>query len=108
MDPYMLIYDLLWVLFLALLAFAWWTERGIMQWAYGYVKKYCIEHDIQLLDDNIQLISMRLKRNSDGRLKIWRCFRFEFTSTGEQRYTGKIETLGSRILQVELEPFRIN
>ncbi len=78
-----------------------------MQWAYGYAKKYCNENDIQLLDDNIRLSGMNLKKNSQGKWKIWRCFKFEFTSTGEQRYIGRIETLGSRILAVELEPYRI-
>ena len=103
----MQIYDLFWVLFLVLLGWVWWIERGIMQWAYGYAKKYCEENDIQLLDDNIRLSGMTLKKNNADKWKIWRCFKFEFTSTGEQRYTGRIETLGSRIKGVELDPFRI-
>lgn len=104
----MQIYDLFWVLFIALLGWVWWIERGIMQWAYGYAKKYCHENDIQLLDDNIRLSSMKLKKNSANKWKIARCFKFEFTSTGEQRYEGKIETLGSRINNIQLDPFRID
>jgi len=103
----MQIYDLFWVLFLALLGWVWWIERGIMQWAYGYAKKYCNENDIQLLDDNIRLSSMGLSKNNKGNWKIKRCFTFEFTSTGEQRYDGRIQTLGSKIAGVELDPFRM-
>jgi hypothetical protein len=39
---------------------------------------------------------------------VWRRFLFDFTSTGEERYTGRIIMLGQRIQHMELEPHRFS
>ncbi|OUR67691.1 hypothetical protein A9Q73_05100 [Bermanella sp. 47_1433_sub80_T6] len=99
--------DLILVFVLLLILWAWWLDRGIKQKAFLYAKKYCENADVQLLDDNIQLNGASLKKNEMGEWCIYRQFKFEFTSTGEHRYLGTMELLGSKVSNIELAAFHI-
>jgi hypothetical protein len=105
-DP-MLLSDVFIVLVLMLIAWLWWLDRGLKQTAYKRCKQYCEDANLQLLDDNIQIMTTRLKKNSRGQWRLYRCFAFEFTSTQEQRYHGKLEMIGKVITNIELDPYRI-
>lgn len=103
----MLLSDVFVVLLLILFAWLWWVDRGLKQTAYKRCKQYCDEANLQLLDYNIQVQTSRLKKNSRGHWQLYRCFVFEFTSTQEQRYQGRLEMLGKAITNIELDPYRI-
>lgn len=62
---------------------------------------------VQLLDESIILHRFKLKRDRYGQMRIWRGFSFEFSTTGDARYRGKVDVLGKRIVNVHLEPHRI-
>jgi hypothetical protein len=47
-----------------------------------------------------------LKRDLRGSLRFWRSYQFEFTATGENRYRGRVVTLGQQILSIELDAHR--
>ncbi len=64
--------------------------------------------NVQLLDDYVALNALWLKRDERGWVKPWRSYMFEFTSTGNDRYNGKIVLLGQRVLSVQLQPHRFN
>ena len=70
--------------------------------------RYCKRMDVMLLDDAVFLRGLWFKRDDQGRLRVWRRFLFDFTSTGEERYTGRIIMLGQRIQHMELEPHRFS
>lgn len=72
------------------------------------VKQHCAQMDVQLLDEAIYLRKIWLKRNSKGHLCLWRAFYFEFTATGEDRYSGRVLMLGNNITDVQLEPHRLH
>ena len=61
-----------------------------------------------MLDDYVALNALWLKRDENGKLLPWRSYLFEFSSTGEERYNGKIIMLGRRIQSIQMEPYRIN
>ncbi|MGR6874041.1 DUF3301 domain-containing protein [Pseudomonas sp. HK3] len=103
----MLLTDVFIVLVLMLFAWLWWLDRGLKQTAYKRCKQYCDEANVQLLDDNIQIHRTRLKKNSRNQWRLYRCFTFEFTSTQEQRYQGRLEMMGRAITNIELDPYRI-
>lgn len=103
----MLLSDVFIVLILMLIAWLWWLDRGLKQTAYKRCKRYCEEADVQLLDDNIQIHQTRLKKNQRGHWRLYRCFVFEFTSTQEQRYQGRLEMMGKAVINIELNPYRI-
>lgn len=86
----------------------WWNAQGIKQHALKSTKDYCEKMGVQLLDDGVVLKGFWLKRNKRGSVCIWRSYNFEFTSTGEQRYTGQIVLLGTAVENIYLDPHRLN
>lgn len=53
-----------------------------------------------LLDDSIALKSMRIKKIK-GKLGFYRSYAFEYNESDYQRYDGKIELLGYRVLRIQ-------
>jgi hypothetical protein len=102
------LFDVLWLMGgLAFLSY-WWQGQGIKIRALQAVKAHCQTMDVQLLDESIVLRGFWLKRDSRGSLRIWRSYLFEFSSTGEQRYTGRVILLGPHIESVQLDPHRLH
>ncbi|HEB26729.1 MAG TPA: DUF3301 domain-containing protein [Porticoccus sp.] len=96
--------------FTVFLAFVmlWWNAQGVKQMALQATRSYCKKMEVQLLDDVVFLRGFWFKRNSQGQLCIWRSYNFEFTSTGNERYSGQIVLLGRFVDDIRLEPYRIN
>jgi hypothetical protein len=68
----------------------------------------CREAGVQLLDRSVALERLRPRRDQAGRLCLYRRYGFEFTSDGSHRYRGQVELLAQRVLQVEMEPYRVD
>lgn len=84
----------------------WWKTQGIRQFAYQAASRRCDELGLQLLDQSIMLRGIAFRRTSSGSLSIVRRFVFEFSATGDQRYSGVVLMLGASVFRVELEPHR--
>ena len=93
--------------FLSFLAY-WWSAQGVKQQAFRAVKNHCKSMDVQLLDEGVALRGFWLKRDAAGRIRVWRSFVFEFSSTGNERYEGRVMMLGPRIEKIDLQPHRLN
>lgn len=86
----------------------WWNAQGVKQQALKATKDYCDKMGVQLLDEGLVLRGFWLKRNSVGQLCLWRSYNFEFTTTGEQRYSGEIIMLSRWVETIKLDPHRLN
>lgn len=84
----------------------WWRAKAIKDFVLQTAKKYCQKMDVMLLDDAVFLRGLWFKRDDQGRLRVWRRFLFDFTSTGEERYQGRVIMLGQRVIHMELDPHR--
>jgi len=80
-----------------------WRGMGLRDHALGLVRRRCNDTDVQLLDESIALVKLRLAWHK-GRPWVLRRYGFEFTVTGERRYSGYIELLGPRLRHIELAP----
>jgi len=67
----------------------------------------CQRYALQFLDDTVSFARLRLGRDQDGQLKIARTYTFEFSDTGNNRRHGAIVMLGGELLDLQLEPYRI-
>ncbi len=99
--------DLLVLTLLVLMAAHWWGSLQIKEIALKRARQECKHLDLQLLDESVSLRALWLKRDDDGRIHFWRRYTFEFSSTGEDRYSGHIIMLGKRITDMHLEPHRM-
>ena len=98
---------LLFLILLILGAGVWWYLSDTREMALREAKRYCYEMQVQFLDGSVMSDGVRLIRNSSDRLQLVQRFRFEFTTTGEQRYSGLTELVGRRVIKMELEPHRL-
>lgn len=94
--------DLLGLALLAVLLNHWWRSRDAKAFALLYAAQRCQELDLQLLDQSIVLHNIRLKRGDGGMPQWWREYRFEFSSTGVERYPGSLTMSGYRLLSIEM------
>jgi hypothetical protein len=102
----MLLLDLtdLFVLLMLATGAAWlWRGHGIRERALARVRQYCVEQDVQLLDDNVALRRLTMINDALGRRRLARVYAFEFTVTGMQRLNGSISMFGERPGPIWLE-----
>lgn len=64
----------------------------------------CRQHEVQLLDATVSLWRIGLKRDGEGRLRIHRCYRFDFSAEDQGRHQGHIQLLGRRLQSMAMEP----
>lgn len=86
----------------------WWNAQGIKHIALKASKDYCQKMEVQLLDEGVVLRGFWLKRDPRGNMCLWRSYLFEFTSTGNERYQGRIVMLGRYVEKIQLDPHRLN
>jgi len=67
----------------------------------------CQRYDLQFLDDTVSFARIRLARDEQGQLKIARTYTFEFSDTGNNRRHGAIVMLGGELVDLHLEPYRM-
>ena len=53
---------------------------------------------MQLLDQTVHAIGLRLRRGEDGRLGFERTFRFDYSEAGDDRHVGKLVLRGDRLV----------
>ncbi len=92
---------------LAIAALYWVAALRAKELARAAGQQACARAEVQLLDDTVELTRLRLRRTDRGALAWQREYRFEFTRDGATRYRGRIAMAGTRVLAVELEPFRL-
>ncbi|MEH6823228.1 MAG: DUF3301 domain-containing protein [Motiliproteus sp.] len=104
---YLTLTDLIGFLFLGIVAYLWWHGRGLKDSALVVVKRYCDQQQLQLLDEGLVLSRVRIARSTAGLFCLRRRYRFEFSSTGDERYCGTIDVLGKQIQSIKLDPHRM-
>lgn len=99
--------QLLALLGVAVLFWYWLDAMRIKEAAHRIGKRECEKAALFFLDDTVALSRVRLRRDREGYMRIFREYRFEFTSDGSRRYTGEISMQGRHLARLWLEPFRI-
>lgn len=94
--------ELLVSLLLALAAWFAWDGLKAREAAYAAARRACEEAQVQFLDDTVGQSSLRLARDAEGRMRFERHFRFEFSTTGDDRQQGRVRLLGGRVQDVNL------
>lgn len=84
-----------------------WRAQLTREIALRATRRYLKEQQLQLLDENVALKAVWLKRDQQQRLHLWRRYHFEFSVDGGTRYPGYIITLGNRVEHIHLAPHRI-
>lgn len=86
----------------------WLKARELKDTALKYAVRHCNELDLSILDQTVALQKLALRRDLSGRLKVYREYSFDFSSTGEDRYKGVVKMMGPRLQSVKLAPHRVD
>lgn len=99
-----------WIFFFCIMAVIymfWNKQQQARVLASGVVRKHCDLQGLQLLDDTLTLESYQIKKRGAGWV-LMRSYHFEFSSTGDERYSGSVLLAGRRVEQLELDTHRVN
>ena len=96
------------ILLLILAGLYWAQTQKLKAMAIDRARKRCKESGVQFLDHTVVHSGKKLVKDQSGRWRLQRVYLFEFTSSGENRYQGKVIFLGSHPASTELEAFPIN
>ena len=73
------------------------SATRVRELAIQAVRRAARDGDFQFLDDSVALQRVSLSRDSAGRWRLWRQYRFEYSYDGVQRETGAVIMLGKRL-----------
>ncbi len=100
--------DLILIALLLAVTLYWFNGQQAKEVALKAVRVHCLNLDVQMLDEYVALSSIRLKRDHTGKMRLWRTFLFEFSSTGDERYNGICMMQGRRVESIQMEPYRFD
>ena len=80
----------------------WWSSVTAYEVAYTAAKNTCSKLELQFLDDTLDAVKIRPCRHSRGFIQLCRTYEFEFSSDGDNRYTGTVRLSGTTFDNVEL------
>jgi hypothetical protein len=98
--------ELLGVVLLAGLAWLAMDNLRAREAAIDAARRACAGDGVQLLDDTVMLVSLRIARDGGSRAILRRVYQFEFSDTGNNRLAGAVTLAGSRVDTLYLEPHR--
>jgi len=96
-------WEILTIALLIALGWFWLSSLRVREHALAAGRLACAKIGMQFLDDTVALKRITLARNTLGQLRFARLYRFEFSSTGDNRQLGSIRTLGEHVESVEMD-----
>lgn len=87
---------------LAGLGWFWWDSLQKREISLAAARRHCAQAEVQLLDESVALHRMRMRRDDNQRVRLYREFAFDYSTTGDDRYPGRVYLLGEAVLGVSL------
>ena len=98
--------NLLWLVLASMLAIYWWQSGLYKGRARELATAHCQQLGLQLLDQSMVIVGFWPVRDRSGRLVFRRSYQFEFSSTGDKRYQGRLVLEGILLKSIQLEVYR--
>lgn len=72
----------------------------VRELAFAAVQRASREGDFQLLDQSVHIRRVSLSRDANGRWRIWRQYRFDYSLEGVDRRQGFVTMLGPQLQSI--------
>ncbi len=95
------------LLLVVLVCWAWYAIMQGREAALAAGKRVCETQGLQLLDDTVAMSKLSIRRDKRDGVTLSRVYRFEFTDTGDNRRQGVLIMEGTRLANIQLEPYRL-
>lgn len=100
----MILGDVVLLLLLLGCAALFWQWRRQAELAGTYARRYCQQHQLQLLEIHRASGKLSWHRSAPGWSAL---FIFDFSSDGESRYQGQLWLFNLHLQQIEVPPYRL-
>jgi hypothetical protein len=90
--------ELIFILLLGAVAWLWLDSLRAREAAVTAARSACASDGLMLLDDTVAIASVKTVRDENGRIKLQRAYRFEYTDTGNNRLNGSVVLVGHRVV----------
>jgi hypothetical protein len=80
-----------------------WDSLKAREAANAAIRPACRAEGLLFLDDTVALDRLRPERDDEGRMRLARVYRFEYSDDGANRRRGTVALRGDRILYVDLD-----
>ena len=94
--------ELVALLIAAAIAWYWLDSMKARDIALGAGERACAAEGVQFLDWTVARSRIGLGRDDEGRLRLRRVYRFEFSRTGNDRLDGAVTLLGGEVVSLHL------
>lgn len=105
------LWDALALLLLGAACWYWYDGLHAREEALAAGRMACERDRLLFLDETVALVSVRLARDADGRLRLRRHYAFEFSDPllagGDNRRDGVVVMLAGKVESLSLAPFRL-
>lgn len=97
------------ILLLVLIAIVcyWLNSISVLEISRNAAKNVCAKVEVQLLDDTVACVGIKLVRDKAGRRVLRRTYRFEFSETGNTRIEGQVVMVGNSVESVTMDPYQL-
>ena len=99
--------NFLFLLLVAVGAWFWWQSQKSRQAATQAAIEACNRSNLQFLDGTVHLRKYWPMRTGKRTIQLCRLYFFEYSDDGSQRFTGRLVLVGTRIIEVELDAYRL-
>ena len=86
----------------------WWYGTKNREIALIEAKRLCERDELQFLDQTVEFKRQWVTRDKRDRWCYCRLYFFEFTSTGESRSQGRIVIVAGKVVESNLDAYRID
>lgn len=89
-----------WLALLALgaIVYTWSRAQASAERARTLAAQVCRQARVQLLDQTVSLDGLALRRAKDGRVRLLRRYRYEYSRDGDDRHRGGLALLGDELV----------
>lgn len=95
--------EIIFILCLGLGLWFWHDTLRARELAVSRSKQYCQDIQVQFLDESVAQISIRPGRSESGHFAFHRCYHFEFSPNGNERYNGSAFVIGGHLQSIQLD-----
>lgn len=95
-------FELLSLLFLAILAWLWFDSVKVREIAVRAARQACQARGCQFLDETVAIARLGTTRDDEGRLLLRRTYHFEYSDTGDNRRPGSVVMHGQQVAALNI------
>jgi hypothetical protein len=94
------VFEIVSIAFLVAVSWLWFDSVKVRGIAVAAAARTCAAEGWQLLDETVAIARLKPARDEEGRLVLFRSYRFEYSDTGNNRRPGRIDLLGQDVLTI--------